>query len=270
MLGLKDIIFVPTIQHTGTWFVLEFLKHFIPTVKELNFILETGIKDGRADINHEHVYNDPLVNPTLVQIHFPIVRYLNFDVNYPGTEFERRWYGNLGTMRSVPIQTILTMCNFFKTVIPVRNPMAAILTREARHPQLRHFYIVDGFVALATEFAKHPNVKFLPIDMTEDVGTRRQMLVEVLLHVGIDPTPHGPLLDQLATEWLPQNATPGNKYAPLYKAEDWASIKHLMGPKWAEIEYFINMAGIILPFMSDLGYTRQAIKPSQDFIINGV
>ena len=29
------------------------------------------------------------------------------------------------------------------------------------------------------------------------------------------------------------------------------------------------MAGIILPFMSDLGYTRGAIKPSQDFIING-
>jgi len=260
-LSMKDVVFVPSIQHTGTWFVIEFLKHFIPDVRELTFLLEENIKDGRADINHDHLYLSPLNQPTIVQIHFPIVRYLNFDVGYPQTPFERRWYSNLGNMRSVSVQTILMVCNFFKTVIPVRNPLAAMLTREVRHPQLRHFYIVDGFIALATEFAKHPNVKFLPIDMTEDVAKRRQLLLDVLIHCGIDATPHGALLDQMAEQWLPQNSTPGNKYTELYKQNDMEKIKFLMGAKWAEVEYFQNMSAVIMPFLADLGYTRDRIKP---------
>ena len=260
-LRLKDIIFVPSIQHTGTWFVLRFLQHFIPDIKQLTFLLEGDIKPGRADLLHEHTYSQPLERPTIVQIHFPIVRHSDFEMRNPETYFERRWYSNLGTMRSVSIQTILMLCNFFKTVIPVRNPMAAILSREARHPQLRHFYIVDGFVALATEFAKHPNVKFLPIDMTDDVDVRRKLLLDVLVHCGIDPAPHGKLLDEVAEKWEPENATPGNKYVPLYKQGNMEKIKSLLGPKWAEIEYFQNMSAIILPFMASLGYTREWIKP---------
>jgi len=139
-LRLKDVVFVPSIQHTGTWFLIDFLKNFIPEARELTFILEKNIKDGRADIRHKHAYNNPLETPTIAHIHFPIAAPEN-----PKTTFEHRWYSNLGTMRSVSIQTILTMCNFFKTVIPVRDPMAAILTREARHPQLRLFFYSGWF-----------------------------------------------------------------------------------------------------------------------------
>ena len=260
-LGLKDIIFVPTIQHTGTWFVLEFLKPFIPNIRELTFLLETDIKPGRADINHEHIYNFPLTDPTLVQIHFPIVRYLNFDVNFPQTHFERSWYSNMGIMRSVSVQTILLMCNFFKTIIPVRNPVAAILSREARHPEFRHFFITDGFIALATEFAKHPNVMFLPIDGDPSLQARRQLLVNALVHVGIDPSLHEDYLTDYALRWEAKNQTPGNRFKEAYEKEDWDTLKIMLGPKWAEIEYFINMASIILPFMASVGYTREMIKP---------
>ena len=72
-LRLKDIVFVPSIQHTGTWFVLKFLQHFIPNIKELTFLLEENIKPGRADVMHVHTYSYLLDQPTLVQIHFPIV-----------------------------------------------------------------------------------------------------------------------------------------------------------------------------------------------------
>ena len=260
-LGLKDIVFIPTVQHTGTWFVLEFLKHFIPEIKELTFLLEKRAKDGTADINYVHTYLDPLDKPTLVQIHLPIIRYLNFDVNYPQSSFERKWYSNLGTMRSVSIQTILMVCNFFKTVIPIRNPMAAILSRETRHPQLRHFFIVDGFVTFAKEFKQHPNVKFLPIDMTDDVGIRRKLLSDVLVHCGIDATPHGALLDELAEKWEPKNATPGNKFKEPYEAGDMKRLEFMLGPKWAEITYLKNMSAIIMPFLHELGYTRERIKP---------
>jgi len=101
----------------------------------------------------------------------------------------------------------------------------------------------------------------LPIDTTDDIDVRRQLLYDVLVHTGIDPEPHGGLLDKMAIEWTPKNTTPGNKYSPLYKAADMDQIKYLLGPKWAEIEYLQNMAAIIFPFLVKLGYTRERIKP---------
>ena len=252
---LSDIVFVPSAQHTGLWFALKFLQRFIPNVKELTFLLESGVKDDRADVDYIHKYEYPLDEPTIAHIHLPIVQHLNFDVNYPSNRFQQKWYANLATLRCVPVQTILMFCNFFKTVIPIRDPFAAILTREARHPQFRHFFIVDNFVALATEFVQHPNVKFLPIDMTDDVGRRKLILSDILKHCSIEPDEK--ILDEVATKWTPENITPGNRFKKLYEEGNIEELRMLLGPKWAEVEYLKNMASIILPFMTELGYSRK-------------
>lgn len=259
-LKLSDIVFVPSVQHTGTWFIINFLLNFFPKNRELQFVLEKQLGPGGADIRHEHVYDSPLDGPMIVHTHFPIVRNLNMDVNWPEGEFFRRWYANLGTLRSLPLQTILLFCNFFKAVIPVRDPMAAILTREARHPQLRHFFIVDGYVSMATEFAKHPNVKFLPVDLDMTVEQRAALLRDVLVHIGLDPNQHLPVLHDLAHKWEPQNITPGNRFKRLYKEDDQQGLRLLLGAKWAEVEYLRNMSAVILPFLSGLGYTRQQLR----------
>ena len=78
------------------------------------------------------------------------------------------------------------MINLFPTVIPVRDPFAAILTREARHPNLRHFFIVDNFIELAQIYHKHPNVIFLPIDLPWTEEQREEHLKKVALHCGLD------------------------------------------------------------------------------------
>jgi len=256
---LSDIVFVPSVQHTGTWFTINFLRNFITRNRELQFVLEKELGPDGTDIRHEHKYDNPLMEPTIIHTHFPIVRNLNMHVNWSEGEFFRRWYANLGTLRSLPLQTILLFCNFFKTVIPVRDPMAAILTREARHPQLRHFYIVDGFVAMATEFAKHPNVKFLPVDAAITVEQKAALLRDTLTHIGIDPNNHLPLLHSLAHKWEPQNQTPGNRFKWMYENKDLDGLRLVLGAKWAEVEYLRNMSSVILPFMASLGYTRQQL-----------
>jgi len=252
---LSDIVFVPSPQHTGLWFTIKFLNLFIPKIRELTFLLESGVKDEHADVNYIHKYEYPLDEPTIVHIHFPIVQHLNFDVNYPTNQFQRRWYANLATLRAAPVQTILMFCNFFKTVIPIRDPFAAILTREARHPQFRHFFIVDNFVALATEFAQHPNVKFLPIDMVDSVEQRRSILLGVLKHCSIEPVDE--LVNMVATKWIPENVTPGNRFKKLYEEGKIDELRMLLGPKWAEVEYLKKMSSLIMPFMSELGYSRK-------------
>jgi hypothetical protein len=257
-MDMRYIVFIPSVQHTGTWFTINFLKNFIGRVRELTFILEKPEK-AQADVNYVHSYSEPLKEPTITHIHFPIVRHLNFDVNFPEGRFFRDWYANLGTLRSVSIQTILTMANFFKTVIPIRDPVASILSREARHPQLRHFFIVDGFVTLAKEFANHPNVKFLPIDLYTTPESRRKLLVEVMKHCQLDYTQYAGILDPWSENWPVENKTPGNRFKQMYNEGDVDGLRLALGPKMAEIEYLKNMASIILPFMESLGYSRSQV-----------
>lgn len=258
---LSDIVFVPSVQHTGTFFVINFLKNFIPRSTELTFLLEDdAMKPEDANILYRPQYSQPLNLPTIIHNHLPIIRNPELNIDVHGSWFDMTMIMNLTSKRSLPVQFLLLICNFFKTVIPIRDPMAAILTREVRHPQLRHFFIIDGYVALATEFANHPNVKFLPIDITEDTDYRRKLLDDVLVHCSIDPTPHLALLDQIASEWIPQNITPGNRFKEAYENNDLDKLREMLGPKWAEVEYLRNRASIIQPFLVSLGYTRDKLR----------
>ena len=258
---LQDIVFVPSVQHTGTWFTINFLKNFFPRSKELTFLLENDdMKTEDANYLYRPEYLQPLDRPTVVHVHLPIIRNPEHDMDIFGTWFNHTWIQNLSTRRSLPVQVLLLFCNFFKTVIPVRDPMAAILSREARNPQFRHFCIVDGYVALATEFAKHPNVKFLPIDMAESVEKKAELLWNVVSHVGLQPSEHTDLIREVAVSWKPENITPGNRFKQMYYENDLHGLRHTLGQKWAEVEYLRNMSSIILPFMADLGYTRSQLR----------
>ena len=262
-MNLKDIISVFSVQHTGTWFAINFLKNFIPRSKELTFVLEADdMKPLDANVLHRSCYSQPLEEPTIVHVHLPIVRYLNFEVNFCSTWFEQTWLMSQGKMRSLPVDTLLMLCNFFKVVIPLRDPFAAILSREARQPQFRHFVIVDGFIALATEFARHPNVKFLPIDLYEgDADQRRKLLTDVLHHCSIDIDTNQAVIDRVANEWKVENPTPGNRFKQAYSDKDTDQLMQMLGPKWAEVEYLKNMASILHPFMTNLGYKRGDLGP---------
>jgi len=257
---LSDVVLVPSVQHTGTWFVIRFLQRFFPTVRELTFAMEDTPKPGTADVDYEMTYSSPINGKAVLHVHLPIARYLNWDVGWPDTVFHRRWFANLATVRSLPVRTIMLFCNLFKAVVPVRDPMAAILTREARHPQFRHFFIVDGFVALATEFARHPNVMFLPVDAADTEERRAALLAKALRHVGVDPGGHRGEVAALAASWLPENETPNNRFKDMYDAGDLDGLRRELGPKWAEVEYLRNMSSIILPFLEGVGYTRGQLR----------
>jgi len=254
-LKLNDIIFVPSVQHTGTWFVINFLLNFFEQEKELTLLLEDRKKYDAEHINYQYKYDCPLDKKTIAHIHLPIVQQ-DSGLDLMDEQFYNGWKSNLETMRSLPISTILLFCNFFKTVIPVRDPLAAILTREVRHPQFRHFYIIDNFVALATEFVQHPNIMFLPIDLNYSFEQRKDLLLKVLNHCEIDNFDES-IVNKYAEEWIPQNITPNNKFKEMYENKDIDGIMNLLGQKQASVKYLQNMASIIFPFMTSFGYTRE-------------
>lgn len=224
---IKNIIFIPTIQHTGTWFLLKFLNKFIPVIKETADILDKG---------------EQINCPTIFHTHFPIRHYLH----------NRKEE----ISKTLSVDAICVLSSIFKTVIPIRDPFAAILTRETRSPEWRHFYIVDAFTQVAGKLADNPNIKFFPIDLYKNVDERKILLIDTLNHCGIDANQHEAKIDKTANEWKPENITPDNKFAELYKNKDIEKINFLLGPKIAEIEY-LKRQGSIFPFLVKLGYTRE-------------
>lgn len=236
---MNRIIFVPSIQHTGTWFTIKFLEKFGFEAKEAHKVL----------INRKR-----LTNPTVIHSHFPILR--DFDMNMDMDRWSR-WQLTLKD-RSLGLRAIELMVNIHPAVIPIRDPFAAILTREARHPNLRHFFIVDNFIELAQIFHKHPGVIFLPIDLPWTIKQREEHLKKIARHCGLDE--NAPHIKQTAAEWVPENITPKNRFKDLYNSGDLDQLQLLLGPKWAEVCYLRNVASILFPFLSDLGYTRGDIK----------
>lgn len=249
MVEVKDILFVPSVQHTGTWFTVQFLMNFIPNEREVFHILEAEqTKKG------ENLDNQQITTPTVMHSHFPIIR--NFESMHVDMDHRTRQQLHIKN-RCLPLTNILTFANIFKTVIPIRDPLAAILTREARHPHLRHFFIIDGFIEIAQNFSRHPNVKFLPIDLYKTIGERVRLLSDILEHCCIKRTSDNmAIVNRFAMEWKIQNPTPNNRFSKLYKDKNIDKINYLLGSKVAEIEYLKTRASIILPFMASLGYTK--------------
>lgn len=248
---IKELIFVPSVQHTGTWFTIKFLMNFIPNEKEVYHILksEQTLKGGKTGGSE----NQQITKPTVMHSHFPILRNLDMNIDMDYRTRQQLHVKN----RCLPLTNILTFVNIFKTIIPIRDPLAAILTREARLPHLRHFYIVDGFIEIAQNFTNHPNVKFLPIDLYKTVEERKKLLISILEHCEIRMSlEYEILIEKMAEDWPVQNDTPNNRFRQLYKDGNIDQINYLLGSKVAEIEYLKTKASIILPFLASLGYEK--------------
>lgn len=214
------MIFVPTVQHTGTWFILRFIEKFGYEIKQARFIIR----------DHE-----PVKKNTVIQAHFPMTE--------SGTVYDY----------SHPHYNIIKLLtNLMPTVIPLRDPLRAIITREARQPNLRHYYIVDGFVTLAKEYSEHPNVLFAPIDLKTDYIARHALLTNIARHCGFDT--ESPIIEEVAREWPKENPTPDNRFEEIYNKKDWEQLKYLFGPKVAELEYLKSRQHPIKPFLDQHGY----------------
>jgi len=251
-LQVKDILFVPSIQHTGTWFTIKFLQHFIPNEREVFHILKS-----EQTVKGENLDDQQTTKPTILHSHFPIIR--NFENMHIDMDCRTRQQLHVKN-RCLPLTNILTFANIFKTVIPLRDPLAAMLTREARHPHLRHFFIVDNFIEVAQNFSDHPNVVFLPIDLYKTTEERVELLKRVARHCLIDVEENEKIVNKVGAEWEVQNVTPNNRFSELYKEGNINEINYLLGSKVAEVEYLKTRASIILPFLASVGYKKKDLS----------
>lgn len=202
--ALKDAIVVPSVNHTGTWFVIDFLAGHPGTgdVVELPSVLaRNALRTG--SIVHFHVSGSP-----------PL------------------WDAYEGLRERV--------------IVPLRDPLAALCTRQARHPFLDHRYIVDGFRRIAED---HEGATFFPVD--GDPTYRGDVLREVIRNTGLGLDKS--YIDFWARTWKPRNSI-GYDTAEKqwYRDGAWDELRRSIGP---ELDHLLDSRQILVPFLQDQGYT---------------
>lgn len=129
------IIFVPSAQHTGVWFVLELLQGHSEVrngVMELRNMV--GPQRGQITLIHTHFGQGVTPHPNDAE-------------------------------KFIRDKVLNELIGIYPSVIPVRDPLLALITRQLRHPDLWHVYIINAFATMARELAGCPTVFFLPVDL---------------------------------------------------------------------------------------------------------
>jgi hypothetical protein len=200
-----------------------------------------------------------LSSPIILNTHIHTQYFQPHDYKYAWPSFGRDpIMARIVRKNQMGLWGIKLLANMHTTVIPVRDPLAMLLTRETRAPNLRHFHLVDAWVDVVRELGDHPNVFFFPVDLdyTEDTkfDERKKLLMSVCSHCEIDPVAVDAILGDFATHWKRVNPSPGNRFREPYEAGDIDKLQEMLGEKWAEVVHLKNMGSYLAPFLGELGY----------------
>lgn len=226
----EDTILVATVQHTGTWFVLDMLKEH----DEISNIIPFG-----ELLEHECIPSPAPGKKNIICTHIAA----SFEGIHPKELFK---FLN---------PTILTpMVHYYTTVMTVRDPMRSLITRHLRHPDLDHKYIVDGFVYMANCKASGANVFFMPVDwIGEQVNsTRRGTIINMARYCDIGYTPS---MEKAADEWFapPYNVTAKSELKDSYQRGEIDLVRRVLEE---ELEYLRSKGSVIRFFLESIGYRK--------------
>jgi len=231
-------ILVATIQHTGTWFLLNFLKQH-PACSKPFMVHKLRYED---ELYFEEPPDRPVV---LLHQHFK---------NYETAEEDKT--KNYNAYAS-PI-LLRALFSTYKTVIPLRDPLRSLVTRQARHPAMTHRYIVHGFTYAAT--IDVPTVMFMPLDLLQQSEPDRRVaaLKQLLTHMGL---PIKPYATRWGRRWPNVASTEKSvaakrlrleEYKKMYEARDLPALR--AAGISAEIDLLQEHEAVIRPFLEHYGY----------------
>ena len=212
-----DCVLVASCYHTGTWFSLDFL---------------TGLDglDGVTEFS-EIVSGQAKANPRMV-VHFHLV---GSAINSKG-----------GRVVGYSFEDACYLMERVRTLVPLRDPLKALITREARHPAEDHHFIVDAFMYMQR---LPPTCVLFPVDIPESYDDRLAALLRVANVLGLDGLEH---ITNYAMDWPNPNSRGNHALKILYeKHQDLESVSSFFFP---EYKYLLEHAEQIIPFLISAGY----------------
>ena len=219
----NKVIFVPTPQHSGTWFLLELLQ-------------------GHSEVRNGVMELRDMIGPmrgeiTLLHTHF------GQGVTYHPNDAEK----------FITDKVLFELVGIHPTVITIRDPLLALITRQLRHPDLWHSYIITAFMTIVQELVNKPNVFFLPVDLykNKSYAQRLQLLKRLFAFLKLGEEDY---LKFWAAGW-PRLNTVGYESAKetrrWYNNRDIDKISALFPEEYGVLK---KREAILRPFLEKLGY----------------
>lgn len=219
---------VVSVQHTGTWFLIHFLKRHVMTRA---VVLFEDLYPG-DDTSREPLPLDRQAPDRDVIVHMHVNRQDDVDGLPRRYEALQRAIGR----------------REHRILVPLRDPLRSVITREAREPGQSHSYLVLGFEWLARIRWEVP-VFHVPIDLPPDRRDRRELLEGVLDHCGL---PSQPYVERVAKEWRPENSAAGqDELKKMYRQRNFASLAASFPAEWALLR---EKEPVLKPFLRQFGY----------------
>lgn len=221
---------VVSVQHTGTWFLINFLKQHV-MVRAV--ILLEDLYPGENLESIRSVSIDRTVPDRDVVAHMHVTR-----EGTPGLGIR---YGAM--FRAIG-------CRDHNVLVPLRDPLRSVITREARVPGRDHSYIVSGFEELIQwQRQIHRMVYWVPIDLPFETQGRKALLDGVLRHCGL---PGQLYVDRIARDWEPENVSAGApEIKEAYQNRDAEFLAARFPVEWDLLK---QKEETIRPFLERFGY----------------
>lgn len=229
-----NAIFICSVHHTGSWFAIDALRNHPdsgPFFELKDLLSGTADKDA---VNSERTH--------VIHTHY-VGRGIQAGYHVDGE-------GTWAKLKAIMCQAMMQEC---KTIIPIRDPAMAIITRASRHPDKDPVWVPLAFEEL---FALRdlPNVHFLPVDLDWSNEKRLLELKAVMSHVGFDPD--SPFVDEYAARWAApkyniSNDTPIKKG---YRDRNPESLMHLQTIFPKAINELYGRRAQLIPILEAMGY----------------
>ena len=223
------MICVASVPHTGSWFTTNFLEKLVDCESK-----------RMVDLTEEV----PLAHYHLGATYDGDFGYEHLEEGKIRSEYKEYFkkFPNYTT-----VSYLLKECKF-KTVIPVRDPILSLITRQNRNPLLSHMLVIRGLRRVVF-LEKQENVFFFPVDLYETEEDRYNLLNDLTAFVGIS---NDGIVRETARTWSKRNVS-----------EDTTGLKkEYLNGNLEEIERIIPESNIIFNnsivkgFMRNLGYDK--------------
>lgn len=230
---MKNVFYVDSVHHTGTRFLIAFLNAHPDVAGNVYAVDLIGKNDSAAhlpDLPKENGFKKG--EPYFVHTHLDI----------KGENAEEQLEKNGFDLKAR------------KVLVPVRDPGAALISRETYVPKGGHEFIVHGFCTLAG-LEKDKRYFFMPIDLEMSEANRLELLEAALEHVGL---PSKPYVKKWAKEWPAIGACPNSRIKRMYHS---GQAKHALFSVARERNLLKAQEPVIRPFLERLGYTGSNALP---------
>jgi len=229
-MGQPIVVF--SVQHTGTWFVLEALKK----LTKRRLLLIDKLPASRQTVEFIGSCSDAIIHRHL-HLDEPLVR---IDVSKPPFGGELAYFNY---NKQVYREVVATL----PCVVTLRDPLLSTITRHNRHPGRNHEYIIEGFRFLAETSTDEKQPFYFRVDI--EPSGRRPLLAALSEYVNIDPDEE---TFNSIMKWHFVNTTRDNSRLKFAYAQ--GNINAVQNALANECNLLRKYSPRILPFLHKIGY----------------